>query len=217
MAQTCIFCGRELGFFTRQNITCGGVEQPACSQCYEMLRDLSLRERGERALATGPGGGPGADHGQSGRGGPGGAGRPGAAGAGPAGPSARDRTCLRCGGPMERCGRKLFHLGDEGLFGPVARDGLFASWAGGGRVPVRQLRLGGVLPPRAAGGPRRPGGGAGHLPRVRRKAQPPHLLPLVRRPGGGGRGGPPPRRRAGNRQGGPSPPKKPERKPPGQK
>lgn len=29
---------------------------------------------------------------------------------------------------MEKYGTKLFHLGDEGLLGPVARDGLFASW-----------------------------------------------------------------------------------------
>ena len=39
-----------------------------------------------------------------------------------------DKTCLRCGGPMEKYGTKIFHLGDEGLLGPVARDGLFASW-----------------------------------------------------------------------------------------
>ena len=36
--------------------------------------------------------------------------------------------CLRCGGPMERCGLKRLHLGEEGLFGPVARDGLLAAW-----------------------------------------------------------------------------------------
>ena len=29
---------------------------------------------------------------------------------------------------MEKYGTKLFHLGDEGLLGPVARDGLLASW-----------------------------------------------------------------------------------------
>lgn len=29
---------------------------------------------------------------------------------------------------MERCGLKRLHLGEEGLFGPVARDGLFATW-----------------------------------------------------------------------------------------
>lgn len=29
---------------------------------------------------------------------------------------------------MEKYGTKIFHLGDEGLLGPVARDGLFASW-----------------------------------------------------------------------------------------
>ena len=39
-----------------------------------------------------------------------------------------DKRCLRCGGVMERYGRKKFHLGEESLFGTVARDGLFASW-----------------------------------------------------------------------------------------
>lgn len=29
---------------------------------------------------------------------------------------------------MEKYGMKRFHLGDDGLLGPVARDGLFASW-----------------------------------------------------------------------------------------
>ena len=29
---------------------------------------------------------------------------------------------------MEKYGIKRFHLGDDGLLGPVARDGLFASW-----------------------------------------------------------------------------------------
>ena len=127
MAKTCIFCGRELGFFSQENTVCGGVDQPTCSQCYETLRDLSQRERGERALATGRAVAPEkimayleqAEEREK--------------AAKERREQARraiqtDRTCLRCGGPMEKCGLKYFHLGDEGLFGPVARDGLFASW-----------------------------------------------------------------------------------------
>ena len=37
-------------------------------------------------------------------------------------------TCLRCGGEMLKCGRYPIQLGDEGLLGPVFRDGLMASW-----------------------------------------------------------------------------------------
>ena len=106
---------------------CGGVTQPTCSECYKTLRDLGQKERGERALATGRAVDPeeiaaniqreeqkeqAAQERQE---------------------KARQvlrtgQTCLRCGGPMEKYGTKLFHLGDEGLMGPVARDGLFASW-----------------------------------------------------------------------------------------
>ena len=53
MAQKCVFCGREIGLFSRENIVCGGVEQPSCSECHLLLRNLSQKERGERALATG--------------------------------------------------------------------------------------------------------------------------------------------------------------------
>lgn len=215
MAQTCIFCGRELGFFTRQNITCGGVEQPACSQCYEMLRDLSLRERGERALATGRAVDPErimanleeeAREEQAAR---------------ERQERARrairtDRTCLRCGGPMERCGRKLFHLGDEGLFGPVARDGLFASWLEADVFRCANCGWGEFYlpePPEAPGAPEEeqvtcPVCGGRHSPLI--------SCPwCAAREAGTGRSAPAEEGRQPARR--PQPSKKPERKPPWEK
>lgn len=127
MAQKCVFCGKEIGLFSRENIVCGGVEQPSCSECYRLLRDLSQKERGERALATGRAVDPERIMANLER---------------EEQKKKEDRErqekarqalrtgekCLRCGGPMERCGLKRLHLGEEGLFGPVARDGLFAAW-----------------------------------------------------------------------------------------
>lgn len=127
MAQKCVFCGKEIGLFSRENTVCGGVEQPTCLECYKLLRELSQKERGERALATGRAVDPERI----------------IANLKKAEQKEKDeqerqekarqalRTgakCLRCGGPMERYGRKLLHLGEDGLFGPVARDGLFAAW-----------------------------------------------------------------------------------------
>lgn len=127
MAKRCIFCGKEFGLFGGGLITCGDTEQPACSDCSGLLSQLSPTERAEKALETGR-----------------------AVDAESlqkyllrekirqeketarieqARQAIRtDKTCLRCGGPMEKYGTKIFHLGDEGLLGPVARDGLFASW-----------------------------------------------------------------------------------------
>lgn len=127
MAQECIFCGKEIGLFSRENTVCGGVEQPTCLECYELLWNLSQKERGERALATGR------------------AVNPEQIAANLAQAEQKEKAdrerqekarqalrtgekCLRCGGPMERCGLKRLHLGEEGLFGPVARDGLLAAW-----------------------------------------------------------------------------------------
>lgn len=127
MAQECIFCGKEIGLFSRENTVCGGVEQPTCLECYKLLRNLSQKERGERALATGR------------------AVNPEQIAANLAQAEQKEKAdrerqekarqalrtgekCLRCGGPMERCGLKRLHLGEEGLFGPVARDGLLAAW-----------------------------------------------------------------------------------------
>ena len=127
MAQECIFCGKEIGLFSRENTVCGGVEQPTCLECYKLLRNLSQKERGERALATGR------------------AVNPEQIAANLAQAEQKEKAdrerqekarqalrtgekCLRCGGAMERCGLKRLHLGEEGLFGPVARDGLLAAW-----------------------------------------------------------------------------------------
>lgn len=127
MAQRCIFCGKELGFFNRDDTLCGGVTQPTCSECYKTLRDLGQKERGERALATGRAVDPEEIIANIQR----------EEQKEQAAQERKERarqvlrtgqTCLRCGGPMEKYGTKLFHLGDEGLLGPVARDGLFASW-----------------------------------------------------------------------------------------
>ena len=125
MAKRCIFCGKEFGLFGGGLVTCGDTEQPACSDCSRLLSDLSPTERAEKALETGR-----AVEAESlqkylireklrqER------------------ESAQieqarqairtDKTCLRCGGPMEKYATKLLHLCDEGLLGPM--DGLFALW-----------------------------------------------------------------------------------------
>lgn len=123
MAKTCIFCGKELGMFGSKRMLCGNVEQTVCPQCHELMSELSQQERGQRALDTGRAENPQGilaylnrmkeEEQRQER----------------ARQSLRTGDkCLRCGGPMERYGRKTFHLGEEGLFGPVARDGLFAAW-----------------------------------------------------------------------------------------
>ena len=127
MARRCIFCGKEFGLFGGGLITCGDTDQPVCSDCSSLLSSLSPMERAEKVLETGRAVEPEAlqkflIREKSRR----------------EQETARiqqahqaihtDKTCLRCGGPMEKYGTKLFHLGDEGLLGPVARDGLFASW-----------------------------------------------------------------------------------------
>lgn len=123
MARICVFCGKELGVFERDTLLAGNVSQPACKQCWNRLFEMPQEERGRLALETGRALEPEkimacleryrereekkAKARQALRTG---------------------EKCLRCGGPMERCGLKRFHLGEEGLFGPVARDGLFAAW-----------------------------------------------------------------------------------------
>lgn len=120
----CAFCGKELGIFDRNTLLVGNTSQPACKDCWNQLFDLSQEERARRAL-------------ESGR---------------PADPEAlrsfleaeearrqaqqeerrrkyaTDLTCLRCGGEMFRYGHKLIPLGDEGLLGPVLRDGFLTPW-----------------------------------------------------------------------------------------
>ncbi len=127
MAKRCIFCGKEYGLFGGGMVLCGDTDEPVCSNCVDELTPLSPTERAERALATGRALYPdelqnflNRERIQQAK------------------EQARlerahqairtDKTCLRCGGPMEKHGTKIFHLGDEGLLGPVARDGLFASW-----------------------------------------------------------------------------------------
>lgn len=127
MAKRCIFCGKEFGLFGGGMVVCGDTNEPVCSNCVDMVTPLSPTERVEKALATGRALYPeelqeflDRDRKEQEQ------------------KQARkerarqairtDKTCLRCGGPMEQYGKKLFHLGDEGLLGPVARDGLFASW-----------------------------------------------------------------------------------------
>ena len=123
MAKTCIFCGKELGLFGSKRLLCGNVEQTVCPQCYELMCQLSQKERGERALETGRAEDPKEIMDYLGRI------REGEARKEKARQSLRTGSkCLRCGGEMERYGKKIFHLGEEGLFGPVARDGLFAAW-----------------------------------------------------------------------------------------
>ena len=127
MAKRGIFCGKEYGLFGGGMVLCGDTDEPVCSNCVDELTPLSPTERAERALATGRALYPdelqkflNRERIQQAK------------------KQARlerahqairtDKTCLRCGGPMEKYGTKIFHLGDEGLLGPVARDGLFASW-----------------------------------------------------------------------------------------
>lgn len=127
MAKRCIFCGKEYGLFGGGMVLCGDTDEPVCSNCVDELTPLSPTERAERALATGRALYPdelqnflNRERIQQAK------------------EQARlerahqairtDKTCLRCGGPTEKYGTKIFHLGDEGLLGPVARDGLFASW-----------------------------------------------------------------------------------------
>lgn len=123
MARICVFCGKELGVFERDTLLAGNVSQPACKQCWNRLFEMPQEERGRLALETGRALEPEKIMANLER--------------------YREREekkakarqalrtgekCLRCGGPMEQCGLKRFHLGEEGLFGPVARDGLLASW-----------------------------------------------------------------------------------------
>ncbi len=49
----CTFCGKELTFFDREVLACGGTPQPCCKSCRELLVNLPMEERARRALATG--------------------------------------------------------------------------------------------------------------------------------------------------------------------
>lgn len=127
MAKRCIFCDKEFGLFGGDWMLCGDTKQPVCSNCSDILTPLSPIERAEKALETGRAWDAEdlqqfldreRERQEQER-----------ARLERAHQAIRtDKTCLRCGGPMEKYGTKLFHLGEEGLLGPVARDGLFAAW-----------------------------------------------------------------------------------------
>lgn len=119
MAKRCIFCDKEFGLFGGDWILCGDTKQPVCSNCSDILTQLSPVERAEKALETGRAwdaedlqtfldrerARQEQERARLER----------------AHQAIRtDKTCLRCGGPMEKYGPKLFHLGEEGLLGPVA-------------------------------------------------------------------------------------------------
>ena len=121
MAKRCIFCGKEFGLFGGGLITCGDTDQPVYSNCSGNLSQLSPTERAERALATGRALHPDElqkflvwdrKHKEQER---------------TRQEQARqairtDKTCLRCGGPMERYGDKRFHLH------PTVQDILSPVW-----------------------------------------------------------------------------------------
>ena len=53
MADNCIFCGKAVSFWNTSPLTCGGVSQPACSDCAEKyIREPQL-QRARLALDTG--------------------------------------------------------------------------------------------------------------------------------------------------------------------
>lgn len=121
MAKRCIFCGKEYGLFGGGMVLCGDTDEPVCSNCVDELTSLSPTERAERALATGRALYPdelqkflNRERIQQAK------------------KQARlerarqaistDKTCLRCGGPMERYGDKRFHLH------PTVQDILSPVW-----------------------------------------------------------------------------------------
>lgn len=53
MAETCIFCGKEIKFWQADQLTCGGVPQKVCGKCGERYMNLSHRQRAILALETG--------------------------------------------------------------------------------------------------------------------------------------------------------------------
>lgn len=53
MADTCIFCGKEIKFWQADQLTCGGVPQKVCGPCGNRYLILSQRQRAVLALETG--------------------------------------------------------------------------------------------------------------------------------------------------------------------
>ena len=53
MADTCIFCGKEIKFWQTDSLTCGGVSQPVCGKCADKYMGLPHHQRARLALETG--------------------------------------------------------------------------------------------------------------------------------------------------------------------
>lgn len=120
MARTCAFCGKSIGFWEQEDLTCGSTSQIVCRECKKKYGALPMRERVEHLLNFGQPEDPQALRRYL---------------ATPEERARMDRegkksglTCLRCGGEMLKYGRRLFQVGEEGLLGPVFRDGFLASW-----------------------------------------------------------------------------------------
>ena len=111
MAKRCVFCGKNLSFFDDKTLLCGNALQRVCTACWAELQDLDQEERAHLALDTGRAEEPEViqaylDRLEQMR---------------QAQARARealktDKRCLRCGGVMERYGRK----GARGLLKEVS-------------------------------------------------------------------------------------------------
>ena len=123
MAKRCVFCGKNLSFFDEKTLLCGNTLQRVCSACWAGMQELDQEERGRRALDTGR-----AEEAETIRAFLDSQEQKRRTMAQAREALKTDKRCLRCGGVMERYGRRQLHLGEESLFGTVARDGLFASW-----------------------------------------------------------------------------------------
>ncbi len=53
MAEKCIFCGKAVTIWSGIHLACGGVDQPACSECAEKYGWEPLLQRARLALDTG--------------------------------------------------------------------------------------------------------------------------------------------------------------------
>ena len=172
MARNCAFCGKSVGFWEQGTLVCGNTEQTVCGDCRKKYGELPMKERVKYLL----------DFGQ------------------PEEPErlrdylstpeeraqkAREAkksglTCLRCGGDMLKYGHKLIPVGEEGVLGPVLRDGLLTPWM---ELDVLRCEKCGraefFLPSPPAGGEPGAHRGDGGLPRVRHRAQLPERLPHV--------------------------------------
>lgn len=120
MREVCAFCGKTLKLFDRTSLYCGNVRHPVCPDCWEKYQDTPDQERVEVLLKSGRARQPEemARYCEEQK---------------KRAKAVRETrttelTCLRCGGPMLKYGRKLLQLGAEGLFGPVNREGLFSEW-----------------------------------------------------------------------------------------